>query len=357
MKNYKRIFIPLLILSITAPISILVTYGFHVGGNISSNPSDWNVFGSVLGGSFTLLGGLATSLTLLFLHEQQKINLELITKQNASLTFEQYIQHISNFKSFIQPVGSRNRITFSDPDKLYQRIFPTNRPTLCDFTASLDISSNTILIALIENLDLLDNFTKHPDTQTFESNIATVFAELKELVAINFDQYLSGHGKINANSKETGLYLSQLEFQFTAIKDVISEILFFSGHDRNSRLGSIEDWHEPVREMVKIICLNEDGPLKLDNASRGAKGAYNLYTLTQPLNQILELKKDIQDTFKGPEFNSMLQLGFAKKKGQRWARLLTEAPNYQDIKDTPEILAIKRQIVEYLDYDHRFFNI
>lgn len=355
MKNYKRIFIPLLIFSITAPISILITYGLYVGGTISSNPSDWNVFGSVLGGSFTLLGGLATSLTLLFLYEQQKINLELITKQNASLTFEQYIQHISNFKNFIQPVGSRNRITFSDPDKLYQKIFPTNRPTRCDFTASLDIPSNTILIMLIEKLDFLDNFAKQPYTQTLESNIATVFVELKELVAINFDHYLLGHGKITANGKETGLYLSQLEFQFTAIKDVISEILFFSGHDRSFRLDSIEDWHEPVREMVKIICLNEDGPLKLDNASRGATGAYNLYILTKPLSQILKLKTDIQDTFKGSEFNSMFQPGFAKQKGQKWARLLKESPNYQDIKDTPEILAIREEIVKYLDYDYRFF--
>lgn len=112
---------------------ILVEYRMHMSGDISYDPQDWSVFGSVLGGAFTLVGGLATLFTLLFLYDQQRKNAEVLQKQLSSLTFEQYIQHLSHFKTFMESVGKRNRIVFSDLDRLYQVVFPGNRPAMCTF--------------------------------------------------------------------------------------------------------------------------------------------------------------------------------------------------------------------------------
>lgn len=127
-----------LALGIVVAIGILWAY-VHFLGPVSLDPDDWGAFGSVVGGAFTLLGSFATIGTLLFLYLQQHRNDTVVAQQLIALTFEQYLSHRKLFFERLeeQSAAFRNEISFPNPERVYNAMFPNNRPNHCEYQISL----------------------------------------------------------------------------------------------------------------------------------------------------------------------------------------------------------------------------
>jgi|GEM_PF-6988577 len=357
MSIYKILFRVLLPLSILVPVIILLQYRLHMSGEISSDPQHWGVFGSILGGVFTLVGGLATTLTLLFLNQQQKLNAEAINRQVSTLTFDQYVKHLEHFKIFMETVGKRNRIKFSDIDRLYHFIFPENRPTSCTFKVDLNKpGKENALDELSKNLKDLILHLENPKQQTPAENAIICLAQLQKTLIIKFDEHFSGNGNVKLTKQKTGLFLDKLETQTKAIESVVDEIMYFSGNERISASRSITDWLTPTRELIKVISYAEADTIALEHSNRGAQGLLKLHKLVHSANIIEELKTEVNNLYSGEKLVQMLQLDYAKSQGQKIASTLRIISNQQETQNDSLIDEAKEIVVEFFDYDYRYFN-
>lgn len=356
MKIHKLTLYILLVTSIASPAIILILYRMHMTGEISNDPAHWAVFGSVLGGAFTLVGGLATCFALLFLYGQQRRNLQVIEKQMASLTFEQYTQHVEHFKNFMNPVGKRNRIEFADLDRLYQIIFPYNRPTSCSFYNQTDQHGHNVADALKSTIADLDIFLRNPKTQTATENIVICLLRMKESLLLNFDQHFAGNGKSTFQGRQTGIFLDRLEVQARALQNVFDELLFFSGDERTPSFGKLANWHDPVRELVKILPAQEAGAFRLDEGTNGVRGISKLHQLTQQLDSIPTLKSEIEQIYFGDKFINMLQASFLRAQGQKLAQILKSETRYKENKELSDFSEIRKILVAELDYNYLYFE-
>ena len=354
MNIYKILFRVMLPMSILIPLVILLQYRLHMSGSISNDPQHWSVFGSVLGGTFTLVGGLATTLTLLFLNQQQKKNSEVMIKQISSLTFEQYLKHLEHFKAFMESVGRRNSIHFQDLDRLYQFIFPENRPTSCQFI--IDPGEQSVLGDLSRCLESMILHIKNPKFQTPTDNSIICLALLKKQLFISFDSHFRGYGDVQLGKVKTGLFLDRLEVQVKAVESVVDEIMFFSGNKRISGSKNIIDWLTPALELIKIISTSETDSIGLDHSSRGATGLLKIHKIIHSSNSIENLKKEVDEIYSGVGLVHMLQPIYAKSKGKILAKSLKAIPNYDEIKHDSEIEIVRSTIIEFFDYDYRFFQ-
>lgn len=167
IKNLLIFCVPLLI----AFIAILYCYARFVTGDplyflnpsnyISNDSSKWSDFGSLISGLFTLLGSLATVMTMVFLLRQNKDNLQRIDKQltqseesfRASVSFNKFQQEQMMFDKFklhremfkdllIQFELDEDDISISSKMELYSDIFNYNSFMHCETSVQLHSKIN-----------------------------------------------------------------------------------------------------------------------------------------------------------------------------------------------------------------------
>jgi hypothetical protein len=167
IKNLLIFCVPLLV----AFIAILYCYARFVTGDplyflnpsnyISSDSSKWSDFGSLISGLFTLLGSLATIMTMVFLLRQNKDNLQRIDKQltqaeesyKASVSFNKFQQEQIMFDKFklhremfkdllVQFETDEGDLFISSKMELYSGIFNYNSFTHCETAVELYLNIN-----------------------------------------------------------------------------------------------------------------------------------------------------------------------------------------------------------------------
>ena len=313
MKKIEKIILLTLCTISIIPIGILFFYWHSLDRTISSNPVDWGNFGSVLSGSFTLLGGLATSLTLFFFYRQQKTNelnqlksektsknfqrrqTQVIQKQIDSLTFEQYKNHRTHFIEIIQKEGSKNRIDFKDIEKLYHSIFNQNRPTYCEFFVDIkrDAEANNPLRICVEILEKINTQLKNPQDATPSDNIARSIFNIHTHLGVKLENSGISTGQILIDEKQTKIHAYKFRFQIDRLKNIIDHILFFSGNDTLVELDYPSNELELVKQIVKISANGEDS-FNLDKNSRGAIGLYKIHEITKDKKHLTDINKLIE---------------------------------------------------------------
>lgn len=357
MRLHKVLLQILLLVSVALPVIILAQYRLHMSGEISYDREDWGVFGSVLGGAFTLVGGLATSFTLLFLYDQQKKNYEVVQKQLSSLTFEQYVQHLLHFKAVMQSAGARNRIVFRDLDRLYQVVFPANRPTFCTFDIDYSfLGQESVARRLKRMLGDCASHTINSAVQTEAANAVGAIYQIKKYLDIDFDSNFPGSGKLLVDGKRTGLFLDKLEFQVKSIESIVDELLFFGGGERVLFTSAVQDWVRPTRKLITLAATSQSGNFKVEY-SDGIIGMIKLYELTKSDSVVPGLSKNIEELYLSDRFVDLLQPVFVKTKGAIFAKALVETPDYFLFANHPEVEAIRMALVEYFDVDYRYFTV
>ncbi len=108
-------------------------------GNISHKPDDWGAFGSLLSGVFTYIAAVGTMGTLIFLVYQQGKNNELINRQLALQTFEEYEKHRKLFFEKLTGIESfyEHEISFPHRERVYSSIFHMNSPLTMQYSLSI----------------------------------------------------------------------------------------------------------------------------------------------------------------------------------------------------------------------------
>ncbi|WP_426108496.1 hypothetical protein [Pseudomonas sp. TWR1-1-4] len=367
MKRIENIILVILATSLLIPIGILCTYSFHLSGEISSSPSDWGNFGSVLGGAFTLLGGLATSLTLIFLYKQQKANertqakseknsknfqlrqVAVIQKQIASLTFEQYKNHRAHFIETLEKEGNKNNILFRDIEKLYHSIFQKNRPTHCEFFVDLEHTgeNSNPLFSCVSTLAKIQYQLIHAQEFTSSSNIAkSIFQITKNLNIYSSNSEILG-GELIIDSQKSGIYIHNFEIQIRKLQNIIDQILFFSGNDTSSPSYFPENELHLVNALIKISA-EDDISFTLTEEGRGAIGLYRIRQITETQPHLKELHEYINKNFSSVKvICEHLQISSAQHYGQIIAREIRNLGDVEWRNAAQEISEIKKILVTH----------
>ncbi|WP_054905430.1 hypothetical protein [Pseudomonas sp. NBRC 111144] len=233
-------------------VGVLWAYGYYLGP-VSRQATDWGSFGSVMSGAFTLLSSFATIGTLLFLYLQQLKNDErqqaqdiesrakqekhdeVVERQLAALTFEQYLNHRKLFIERLQEqaVFFNNVIAFSNPERVYNTVFAKNNPSNCDYVVYIESPDKakphdlTDCMAIYNSISsLLENYR---DKEKHLDLIQKIF-HLQGCLGFAYvgpnregDIYFLGH--------HTGINIYCIQESISRIEYVLNSILFYTGND------------------------------------------------------------------------------------------------------------------------------
>ena len=286
---------------------VLWTYG-HYLGPISSQAGDWGSFGSVMAGAFTLLSSFATIGTLLFLYVQQlkseerqqlldKENLvkqqkhdQVIERQLSALTFEQYINHRKIFFERLneQSILFKGVIQFFNPEKVYNSIFPKNRPNNCEYVIELKSPEEAEAYDLTDCKEryksiekLLDNYKdkdKHLD-------LVLQIISLQDCLGIDYVGP-SREGDIYFFGYHSGVNIYKIDGCLIFLESVLNSILFYSG---NEKIGPIN--HKGQSSLIR------DALYKTLTEYRRAKGAFEIRYTIEALPYLHEIYEASQRHF------------------------------------------------------------
>lgn len=241
---------------------VLWAYGYYLGP-VSRLATDWGSFGSVMSGAFTLLSSFATIGTLLFLYlqqvksEQRQVaqdadNLvkqrnhdNVVEKQLAALTFEQYLKHRKVFIENIDEVqGSfQTKLFFSEPEKLYRLVFPDNKPEYCSYKLNIyEVNEKqTLLVRFLELSNKIENYLGVHPAHTKYSDLLGPLIEIKNLLTLKYEDGTQ-EGDIIQAGVNSGINLYEIQAFISDIEKSLNSILFFSGNEEhvfNRRFTSI----------------------------------------------------------------------------------------------------------------------
>lgn len=242
----------LLVVGIGTPVVVFLVYGLSLGP-VSSQTTDWGSFGSVMAGSFTLLGSFATIWTLLFLYSQQakteqrqrlideenktnqKKHDEVVKKQIASLVFEQYIKHQTVFLEGLQNIERefKSKINFSNPEKLYREIFPDNKPSYCSYISGADGSESEKLGFIYDIKEKCESIQYYLGFHPENTNIYGLlcgFFELQEKISITYIEE-SQEGDVLYAYQKTGFNIYGVHDYISDMQKAVNFIMFFSGNN------------------------------------------------------------------------------------------------------------------------------
>lgn len=230
-------------------LTIILLYFTTFNDKLSSSSDDWANFGSLLSGAFTLCGSLATIATLLFIHEENKDNKEVIQHQTEALAFEQYLKHRELFINLITETtkATSNNIEIYNIDDLYKRIFANNKPTNRPIYA-VDLKSTTNckpgdLKDIIASYNILTGYV----TQ----NSPEVAIQLRKLTSMLHIRCLEPpcNGDLIFKGTNTGINIYDIQSKTQEISKIINALLYFTGND------DIADIHEQASSRVLKLAI------------------------------------------------------------------------------------------------------
>lgn len=225
---------------IITPIVILTLYFTHLSPDISHDPSNWGNFGSVISGAFTLFGSFATLGTLLFLYseklesdERQAAQSSALKKQVDALTFEQFLNHRRLFLDRLAELTPRlDGLTFSTPEKLYNKIFPDNRPTNCEYhirILPIKDAQPEDLSFCIDLYNRLNEITSNPFKINNPSEIIDILVRLHKALELDYD-HPPALGDILFLRQNFGINIYDLSSSVAHIGEVLNSLLFYTGN-------------------------------------------------------------------------------------------------------------------------------
>ena len=303
---------------VVVAVAVLWTYGYYLGP-VSRSSTDWGSFGSVMSGAFTLLSSFATIGTLLFLYlqqlksEQRQVaqdagNLikqqkhdDVVDKQLAALTFEQYLNHRKVFIERLneQSVFFRGDISFADPDRVYTAMFAKNSPSHCEYKVEIGKPENaraydlTDCLAIYASIsELLENY------RDMEKHLILVqkVVHLQGCLGITYTG-AAREGDIFFLNINAGLNIYDIPKTLLRIERVLNSILFYTGNENVAQIH-----HKGQSSLIR------DGLYKTLMEYHRAKGAvvirhqiealpslHNIYELSQ--THIIVTERVLEETF------------------------------------------------------------
>ncbi|MFU2330551.1 hypothetical protein [Pseudomonas sp. NFX98] len=264
-KSVNKIWIVLAIILTLLGLAIFGTYA-HYLPKISDDHTAWSSFGSLLSGFFTLGGVIATIATLLFLNAQNKNQQDFIEWQKQALSFDQYINHR---KLFIERLSElqivcNNQIRFSNPDRLYNSLFPNNSPTKIFLTVKPDRSDESH--NLLGDLgSLLEKVETDLDKAVWDGVSARQFAFDLIIVKDHLQIEWTGEdsdGDILVDGKNTGINIYSINEFCSKCSLIFDSFLHYSGNAPFK--GFMKGTPRYVREAL-IECFSrpwKDIPIK-----------------------------------------------------------------------------------------------
>lgn len=259
--------VSVLIVGILLPIIVLWNY-FDQFRLISDTVNDWGSFGSLIGGIFTFLGAMATVATLLFLREQQKRSEEsysvqqekhdeVVKKQLAAQTFEQYYKHRKIFKERLDDLAElfNNVIVFRNLDRVYNAIFENNKPINCEYTVMLSDVKGTKAGDLNDCIAIYDSINELLDQQNIDMQDIQFMHRVMRLQWHLGFEYIGEkkEGDIYYFEKNSGINIFNISEALSRIEIVLNSILFYSGNKELSKI-SHKGQGTLIRDMLyKVI--------------------------------------------------------------------------------------------------------
>lgn len=321
MKTIKTLIYSAAIASFILAAGTLLLYGYTFGWTLSSFANDWGVFGSLLGGCFTLIGAIITTLTFILLRDQQQLTAKALQKQIDSTTFDQYRQHRAAFNDLVNLSTCSGCFSVPEPKNLYKKIFPENSPIEITLRVNL-VSENgnpSALGGIITNLEKIYKILDGQLQQTPGQNLATLMHQIIYTLELKHSQHFSPHGKITSEETNSIVYLDQLETQLNKIDELITEVSFFGGLDYRIKKTKSATWHTHIFNYLELIIEKDLYKSILHNNSRGAIGLIKLSqaSTSEPLS-ILKIATD--KILYSKNFLSTLQLDYSKKNRTRFCK-------------------------------------
>ncbi|MCF1487592.1 hypothetical protein LZ838_09480 [Pseudomonas sp. AA27] len=356
MKLMKYFIYSAAIVSVLSAAAILLLYGNTFHWKLSSLADDWGSFGSLLGGCFTLIGALVTTITFILLRDQQELTAKALQKQIDSLTFEQYRQHKDEFTKLVEDRTRNGCLSIPNAIEFYQRIFPRNNPTevtLRASTTSMDGLPSVLgrsIKAIEKILLILDGHLQQTPTQ----NLATLMQQTISTLGLKHSKHFNPYGKVT--NPDTGIffYLEQLGTQIHKIEELITEIAFFGGLHYEGRKIEVIDWRTPTLKYLELLIEKDQYKSTLDPSSRGAIGLIKL-SRSATSEQLRHFKNKVNETLHSDKFLNTLQPTYSLILGGELAKNLKSTEHWSEIQDNPEILQIKNLLVDYLNYPPHYW--
>ncbi|SEE44752.1 hypothetical protein [Pseudomonas kilonensis] len=236
---------------VVVAVGVLWAYGYYLGP-VSRLATDWGSFGSVMSGAFTLLSSFATIGTLLFLYLQQVKNEErqvaldaenlvkqqrhddVVEKQLAALTFEQYLNHRKVFIERLngQAIFFKSVIRFADPDRVYTAMFPNNSPSRCDYNVEIVEPENAKAYDLTDCLAIYRSVGELLENYKDKEEHLRLVQKLVHLQGCLGIEYIGPHreGDVFFLGRNAGLNIYNIEDTLIRVESVLNSILFYSGN-------------------------------------------------------------------------------------------------------------------------------
>lgn len=234
-KIYKVVFC-FLGAGVVFAIVVLGLYFYTFQGDLSHNPKEWGVFGSLLGGVFTLCSALATIGALLFVNKENAENRSVINQQTQALAFEQYVKHRDLFFQIMNDTAkdcSRD-IEHYRLDELYKKIFPQNNPTRIPMYAVESMGSNGGDTGSLP--DMVSAYKRLGDQLTsFDPACALLLLSMMELLHIRSLEPPE-NGDLVYCEVNTGINVYNLGSKVDEVYRLLNAILFFTGNDEIENL-------------------------------------------------------------------------------------------------------------------------
>lgn len=341
-------------------LGIFVTYGVTLGP-LSHKHGAWSSFGSMLSGVFTLFGTTATIATLLFLSAQFKEQQKVTAKQIEALTFEQYKNHRSLFITRLEEISDlyAGQIKFRNPDYLYNKFFPRNNSSFCEFKLSSEYE-NKDLIQIYSSFDKLINLFQGKLDDYEVLDIVGYVDGISDWLQINYI-YERRDGDVLFADCHLGINIYSLDSSISRLFTIFNDLLFFSGasrikpleyldSDERVRFGFLKFYSRASARMEPYVVFNDDD----------LRSIHKVYVLVKEIHlmdygvlNLLEWHLDA--IFKSHStlsaiYNKELLESFVKDNIKEIEVVLKNKPDVKEMEKIEEVLSILQGM------SSKFFN-
>lgn len=211
-------------------IVVLGLYFYTFQGDLSRDPKEWESFGALLGGVFTLCSALATIGALLFVNKENAENRSVIEQQTQALAFEQYVKHRELFIKVLTD-AARDCSRDIEPyrmDELYKKIFPRNNPTRTpEYAVELRGSKGNDPGSLSDMVSAYKELGKQ--LESFDASCALHLLRMMDLLHIKSTESPK-NGDLIFFDENTGINIYDLRSKVDEIFRLLNAVLFFTGN-------------------------------------------------------------------------------------------------------------------------------
>lgn len=243
------------IVFILSPAIIALALYYVNLGNISHKPDDWGAFGSLLSGVFTYIAAIGTLGTLFFLVYQQGKNNEIINRQLALQTFEEYEKHRKLFFEKLAEIESHynGKIRFPQRERVYSSIFHMNSPSAMHYVLSTD--ENNPNARPKDLTDCLHKYKKISEMLNDYKSFNNCISIIIETLDLSYDLGIAAEheirdGQILWFDTPTALNINEIGAAIERIERTLNTVLFMSN---NKPVASI--YHKAQSHLFREFVL------------------------------------------------------------------------------------------------------